>query len=226
MTNRYRTYDVPHKGLRNAFSQLVVRCSATDYTNGHDVEELAFLADDVFRFLHLHAHAENDVVLAQLEERLPGSTAHDRDDHDDLHVLQHELETLLADMRGRSRKAEDVTTMGQTFADGVHRLVARHLEHMSGEETTTQVQLWQHFTDEELHGHAGIIMSKHAPEELLMELRFIVPALSHPERVGLLSTIQAMAPEPFVRNVFDVVRNNMTTKDFTKLEEALSANAA
>jgi hypothetical protein len=65
------------------------------------------------------------------------------------------------------------------------------------EERITQPLRWHHFRDEELASHRGKIMAKNLPETLLIWFRFSIPALSHNERVGLLSGLKKMAPAIF-----------------------------
>ena len=80
--NRMKTYDVPHKGLRNALSQLSLLACKTDYASPQEVAPLYDLGAKVFKILNIHAADENEVTLAELESRYPSGAQHDTHDHE------------------------------------------------------------------------------------------------------------------------------------------------
>jgi len=145
-----KTYDVPHKGLRNALSQLQLLAGKTDYSNQQEVAHLCQLGDDVFKILTVHATDENEVTLAELELRCA------------------------------------------------------------------------HFTDEELASHRGKIMSKLPPQTLLIWFKFIIPAQNHKERAGLLKGFKKMAPSVFYVEALEVIKQVLSEKEFSQLNEALA----
>ena len=64
-----KTYDVPHKGLRNALSQASLLAGKTNFADVLEVEILYRLGADVFKILNIHAADEDEVTLAELEKR-------------------------------------------------------------------------------------------------------------------------------------------------------------
>ncbi len=173
---RMKTYDVPHKGLRNALSQIQLLAGKTDYSNQHEVEQLYRLGEDVFKILTIHAADENEVTLAELEQRCPRSSHHDVDDHEQIHLVQDKLEKLLTSIYTNSRTGQDVSADGEEFYLAFSEFHGIYLEHTAEEERVTQPLLWKHFTDEELASHRGKIMSKNPPQTLLIWFRFVIPA--------------------------------------------------
>src|SRR5665213_2274260 len=113
--SRMKSYDVPHKGLRNALSQLQLLAGKTDYSNHQEVEQLYKLGEDIFKILTIHATDENEVTLAELEQRCPGCSQHDIDDHEEIHLTQDNLEKLLAKIYNSSKAGQDVTADGEEF---------------------------------------------------------------------------------------------------------------
>jgi hypothetical protein len=219
---REKPYHIPHKGLRNALSQLSLLAGKTDYSNPKQVEELYHLGTDVFIFLTDHAASENDVSLAELELRCPGASKHDMDDHVTIHVAQHKLENLLSKIYADSKAGKDATDDGEEFYLSLSEFTAYYLAHTATEERVTQELLLKHFTDEELFAHRGKIMSKISPPVLLAMLRFIVPAQNHAERVGLLSGFKKMAPGPFFNQGMVIIEKAMDPVEFKLLNEALN----
>lgn len=219
--NRMKPYDVPHKGLRNALSQLSLLAGKTDYSNHYEVENLYHLGVDVFKILSIHATDEDEITLAELEMHCPGCAEHDKADHKKIHAAQQKLETLLLKLYEDSGSNADVTMAGQEFYLALSEFHGMYLEHTAEEERITQPLLWKHFTDDELARHRGEIMKKNPPETLLIWFRFVVPAQSQNERVNLLAGFKKMAPPDFYKAGMGVIEKVLTKSEFEKLIKAL-----
>jgi hypothetical protein len=218
---RMKAYDVPHKALRNALSQVSFLAGKTNFSDAGEVETLHHLGADVFKILSIHAADEDDVTLAELEKRCPGSSHHDMEDHKEIHVAQHKLENLFEEIYSDSKSGKDVGEKGAEFYLAWSEFHSAYLKHTSEEERVTQPLLWKHFTDDELIGLRGKIMAKNPPETLLIWIKFVAPAQTHQERVGLLSGFKKMAPPVFFNQVMAVIKTVLAPNDFSVLNEAL-----
>jgi hypothetical protein len=216
-----KPYDVPHKGLRNALSQLQLLAGKTDYTDQHEVGQLFNLANDVFKILSIHAKDEDAVTLTELEKKCPGCSKHDMEDHLQLHEMQNKLEKLLSELYAKSRNGQDSTAAGAEFYLSLSEYHGVYLEHTAEEERVTQPLLWKFFADEELATHRSKIMQSNPPETLLIWFRFVLPAQSHAERVGLLTGFKKMAPKALFNSGMDVIRKALSKEDFKKLVASL-----
>jgi hemerythrin HHE cation binding domain-containing protein len=223
MQNRLKSYDIPHKALRNALSQLSLLAGKTDFSDKKEVEQLYHLGSDVFLMLNKHAEDENEVVLADLELRCPGASAHDTEDHAALHVTQHQLEELLKKIYTDVIAGKDATADGAEFYLSFSEYHGIYLEHTAEEERVTQPLLWKYFTDEELIGHRGRIMSKMPPEMLLKWFRFILPAQNPIERAAMLTGIKQMAPPPFFAQVMELAQKIISPQELEKLQLAIGS---
>jgi hypothetical protein len=219
-----KLYDVPHKGLRNALSQLSLLAGKTDYNSGQEVGTLYELGRAVFQILTIHAEDENAVTLAELEMRCPGCSQHDMDDHERIHVLQYRLEALLETISRQGLSGTDATENGAEFYLALSEFQGMYLEHTAEEERVTQLLLWQHFTDVELADHRARIMGNNPPETLLTWFRFVVPALQYNERIDLLGGFKQRAPGAFFLQGMEVIRKVLTPDEFTALASALNAS--
>ena len=219
--NRIKPYDVPHKGLRNALSQLSLLAGKTDYSDQEEVAQLYNLGNDVFKLLAIHATDENEVTLMELEQRCPGCSQHDIDDHEQIHMAQEKLEKLLAKIYTNSKEGQDVTKDGEEFCLAFSEFHSVYLAHTAEEERITQTLLWQHFTDEELATQRAKIMAKISPHILLIWFRFIFPALSHQERTGLLTGFKKMVPVPFFQEAMQTIQQTLTEREFSELKRSL-----
>jgi hypothetical protein len=219
---RIKPYDVPHKGLRNALSQLSLLAGKTNYSDQLEVGRLYKLGQDVFKILNIHAEDENTVTLTELETRCPGCSQHDFDDHEQLHAVQAKLEALLSNIYNNSKSGQDASEDGAEFYLALSQFHGMYLEHTAEEERVTQPMLLKFFTDEELTQQRGKIMAKNPPQTLLIWFRFVIPAQSHNERVGLLTGFKKMAPLAFFQEGMEVIEQVLIKKEFEDLIQALS----
>lgn len=188
---RIKIYDVPHKGLRNALSQLSLRAGNTNYAD-KDAAELYQLGRDVFRIMTVHAEDENRIGLAALEARCPGAAQHDMDDHEHLEARQSALENLLAKIHADVQAGKNAEEDGAEFYLALSEFHGEYLAHTAEEERVTQPLVWQHFSDEEILAQRMKILSSIPPDAMQIWARFIVPALSEPERSGFLAGVERL----------------------------------
>ena len=216
-----KTYEAPHKGLRNALSQLELLSGKTDFNNSTEVQRLYTLGREVFNILDIHADDENEVTLAELQQRCKGCSEHDKHDHELLESEQRSLEDFLVEIYEGSQKESDITSLGSEFYLLLSNYHGKYLLHLVEEETVTQPLLWKHFKDEELAEHRVRIMKRNPPETLLVWLRFIIPAQTRRERVPFLAGFKKVVPESLFNSAMDIIRAELSVRDFRSLFEAI-----
>ena len=220
---RMKAYDVPHKGIRNALSQLSLLAGKTDYSGQQQVQILYDLGSDIFKILSIHAADENSVTLAHLELHCPGCSQNDMEDHERIHREQNKLELLLSKIHEGSVAGHDMTGDGAELYLSFSEFQSRYLLHMAEEERITQPLLWKHFTDDELAMHRAEIMTKNPTAILLTWFRFVVPAQGHMERVGLLSGFKKLAPAAFFEEGMRTVARVIPEVEYEMLCKGLVA---
>ena len=211
-----RSFATPHKGLRNVISKFSLRLGNTDFTNPSALQPLKDLGNEMFTLLNDHVHTENEHTLKHLEDRVPGASAHDRDDHEKLEAVQDELQMQMQKLTGKE-SADEIHEFYLKFA----LFQSEYLQHINEEETVTEVLLQKHFTDEELIQHRMDIMKKLAPATLTLWLKYIVPAQRVDESIGMLAGLKANAPEPFFKQVMSTIKNEMENETYQELERKL-----
>jgi len=210
-------YAFPHKGLRNAISQLVMTAGSANSSDADSLTKLKALAEEVFSILEHHSHSEESVTLPALEAKVVGSTVANVEEHKE---LEEEIEKLRNHLKGM-----DVDSGPDKFSEfyaAISGFNSRYLNHMEMEETKMNTLIWSNFTNEELMGQHGQIMSKMSPETTSMMLKYIVPALNHAERSVIMGGLKANAPAPFYESVMDVLSGIMATNDYQKMTAAIS----
>jgi len=214
---RFKIAEAPHKGLRNALSQLSFLAGSIDYTDKEKVSELNSLGKDIFLLLKEHSNDENTVVLAELEKKVPGSSKHDMDDHEEIERLQQKLEKDLDDIYNKTMAGEDTTQAGADLYSNISKFHSRYLIHMADEETNTAKMLWDNFTDDEIIEMRNTIISRFSPELMFKWQRFILPALSPSQRAAILGSVKATAPENVFIIFMDICRQYLSADDYDNL---------
>jgi hypothetical protein len=211
-----RPLDPPHKGIRNALSQLSLSAGSTAAGDENGVNDLVSLAVDVLDFLDEHAAFEDKYILEPLDERVPGSSAADHAAHQELEKKVQSLRDLLSSL---------TSTPNQNTVDAFYTEVvlfqAAYLVHMAQEEASTERLMMEHFSDEELIGHQIAIMGETSFESLLRMFRFIAPARRLDENLQVMQAFRANAPEPAFAAVLATLQNAMPAAQYNALIDAL-----
>lgn len=213
---RVDIYNFPHKGIRNLISQVSFMAGNTDYSNQHALDELKKKAGELILILNLHLHSEEEDLLPALEAKLAGSTRDNLEEHELLEKTVGQISDSLGKITVKASPIE-----GVQWCSMLTGFQAKYLDHMAMEESEMNPLIWNHFTDEELMGIHGKIMSKLAPEQIVLWFKYIVPALNPMERTIILSGFKANAPEEFFRQVLDVIREEMPASSFASMVASL-----
>ena len=215
---RVRSFDTPHKGLRNLLSRFSFLAGTIDYADPVQLVKLKNAGAELFEMMEEHAKIENEILLPELEKRCPGASAHDLHDHEVIEKQQEKLATQLTAMT-TAVTAEEAHLFYLSFS----RFHGMYLEHIYSEETTTEALLWENFTDEELLEIRGRIMRHFTPQTLLFSMKCILPAQNNHERMQMLAGIKANAPAPVFDAILDVIRPEMGDEAVNAIRKALEA---
>lgn len=222
VNTRMKSFDIPHKGLRNALSQLNHLAGSTDFSRPEQVKLLQKTGQDLFHMLTEHAEIEDHVLLAALEQRLPGAGQHNTDEHIVIEAHQARLENLLESLAEQALLGQSVEALAREFYVELNRFHSAYLLHMLGEEEETQQLLWEHFSDEELMEMNKQAVSRIKPEEMLLWVHYATPAMDHPGRLQWMRGMKAGAPEVFFKQILEVTKSVLPTSEFIRLEQELS----
>ncbi|MBD0254606.1 MAG: hemerythrin domain-containing protein [Cytophagales bacterium] len=221
MINRFKAFDLLHRGIRNALAQLLLQAGKTDFGNPPEVACLGRTGQEIFSLLSIHAADEEEIILAALEEKLPGATSHMVTVHRKLEKLQTELESQLHEITLRSARGESVKEQGRIFYWALNEFYARYLLYMLEEEVDTQELLWQYFTDIELMVQRRQTMLRMSSRTLLSWLKYIVPAQSQHERAVFLRGLSATMPYGHFAQAIQVVEGVLSATEWQVLDSEL-----
>jgi hypothetical protein len=216
--SRIRSFAAPHKGLRNVIAQFSLKLGSIDFKNTFELAALKELGNEMFTLLNDHVHTENEHTLKNLEQRAPGTSQHDREDHERLEAVQDSLQHQLLQFTGNEDDQEV-----HLFYLNFSRFHSQYLEHIYEEETVTELLLQQYFTDEELMQHRIRIMQRVQFPMLLLWMKYIIPAQAESESVGMLKGMKANAPKEAFDQVASVIKSEMSDTRFDQLMRKLEA---
>lgn len=217
---RVKLFEAAHKGLRSALSQFSFLLGKCDFNNAVDITKLYSLGKDLFMMLSSHANDENSIILAALEEKIPGSSKHDMDDHERLEQDQDAIEKLLDDIKELNTRGADASGSGAELYIKFSKFHGEYLLHTVEEESETQRLLWENFTDQELHAMRGKIIGRFTPEAFEKWQSFIMPAITQSDLLAMLGGMKANAPEQFTR-LMVMAEKFLPAEEYTAINEKL-----
>ena len=220
MMNRFDLYAQIHKALRLAMTDTLARVGsldAADATRRHDVLDQLHALLDLCR---AHVDKEEHHVHPAIEARCAGLSLRIAGEHVEHLAAIDALETQAVAFRCAPDAAGAFALYRRLAV-----FVAENLEHMEVEETVHNAALWAAYSDAELlQLHLAIIASIE-PGAMAQVLHWMVPALSHGERVGLLQAMRATAPAPAFAGALQLAERRLSAGEWVRLETALELQA-
>eukprot|EP00730_Choanoeca_flexa_P002499 TRINITY_DN11071_c0_g1_i1.p2 TRINITY_DN11071_c0_g1~~TRINITY_DN11071_c0_g1_i1.p2 ORF type:complete len:236 (+),score=66.39 TRINITY_DN11071_c0_g1_i1:1796-2503(+) len=208
MAPRANIYGFPHKGLRNGLGQLLFKAGNVNVNDADSVKDLQDLSNTIVTLLHLHQSSEDEVLLPDVEAKAPGSTKENAEEHEKLEKMVEAFEKAV----GKVMVNCDADVANEAYTK-ISAFFSAYLTHMAAEESEMNKVIWANFDDGEIMAWHGRIMEKLSPEQKMMWIRFIVPALNEGERHAMLGQLKANAPIEAYNATIDMLGNYMSAKD-------------
>lgn len=210
---RHDFYHAIHKALRLGHCRMLEALGSHNYADDGRTAALMTELRGILALGRTHLESENREIHAALEQRVPGASAHAAEDHEEHERSFREIEDLIGAVEAKSGHARE--RAGRALYKRYAVFAAHDLEHMNEEETELLAVLHKAFTDEELLGIEGRIVSAIPPQKMAAYMALMVPALNHGERVDLLSKLKKAMPEPVFNGLLsDTIRPSLPAKDY------------
>lgn len=222
---RHDLYRAVHRGLRLGHCRVLTRLATTDFLEPDEARAAVSALRGYLDLAAGHLDSEETKIHPAVAARDPAALAEAEEDHADHARAFDELEALC-------RAIEDATPdqapgIGERLYLRYARFLADDLHHMAEEETQLLGALHALFTDEELQGIEGSIVSALSWNRLCGYMGLIVGALCHRERVGMLSAMRASMPfEVFSALVAEAVRPALSPEDWARLVSGIPLGKA
>ncbi len=192
---RFDLYGKAHKGLRATLFAAAAQLARTDFGDEAEARAAPGAMARLVTLLEKHAAVEDGIVMPELRAVAP-AVFHDlASEHARLEGLQAQAAALARALE-RAAAPERIAA-GTRLLELVHALVSEHLQHMAREEREANRALWAHRSDAEIRAIHGRIVAASTPAEIADFLTAVLPAVNRIERVELVSSIRAAAPDAF-----------------------------
>jgi hypothetical protein len=218
-SERINLYTAIHKALRALMCDTLVTVGRADPADAGDVATALEAVRGLLVMARGHLHHEDEFLHPAMQARRPGSAAETLADH-----ARH-VEAFAALEAGvRAVERADAATRADALLRLYRQLalfVAENFEHMHVEETENHAVLADCYDDAELLALQARLIASVPPAEMQVALRWMMTALSAPERALLLSGMQATAPAAAVAAVLAMAQAQLAPRDWAKLVAAI-----
>ena len=185
-----------HKGLRRGLWGLALRIGELDWGDGGEVNSAGREFENVLLFLREHAANENDIQFPFLEERVPGATQKEREEHRDLDFRLDLLEKHWYQLLREQEREE----AGYRFYLEYNQFLSSYLDHMDREERELTEAFYRHCSDHEIDEAFKKIVARTSPQDMSVMLTYMIPAMNPSDRIQFMSKAKASAsPDAFDR---------------------------
>lgn len=220
-TQRYDIYALIHKGLRACLTDALIALGRVDLQSEVDLGAVLAQVRDLLAICRGHLHHENTFIHPAMEACEPGVAA-DMYRHHDQHVAMITELQSLAEKLPRSQTQERATVAALLYRR-LAVFVADNLAHMHEEETANNAILWRYYSDDEIQDIEQRLVQSISPQDHARYMRWMLPAINHQEREGMLTAMRKAAPLPVFEGVLDIARINLPKVEWNKLELALAS---
>lgn len=218
---RYNPYQSVHKGLRAWLGHTLNVLGQVDAQDASEWQAAAAALRSLLALCRAHLAHENHFMHRAMEARAPGSAQPCADDH--AHH-EHDIAALEAQLQAFERLSDVLRPRAwlQLYHD-FSRFVADNLTHMLVEENHNVAVLWAHYSDDELHEISDALVASIPAEEMAQWFQWMVPQLSHPERVAMFWGMQQNMPAPVFAQTLAAAQPLLSERSWQKLQAALQA---
>jgi hypothetical protein len=212
--DEYDFYREIHKGIRYALFTTTIAAGRLDVAADDGVEALLDAHQNVLHLLHTHHEHEDSFIQPLVEAHAPALALEVLDQHRDIEAGMVRLELL----------ADRLATVGAPGRRGaavnlhldLSRLTSAYLAHQLVEETRVMPALRAVVPTEELLALDMEIRGSIPPEEMVLAMTHMLPAMTVEERADMLGGM-AMAPPPVFAVFRQAAQMILSSDDFDEV---------
>ncbi|RKN81974.1 hemerythrin domain-containing protein [Paenibacillus ginsengarvi] len=221
MFHRFDLYAQVHKGIRLALSGLCFQAGSADCSD--DEKVLAFAEEFRRIVVILESHSrDEDAHLNESYEKFAPDTLHQlEEEHSGLELKLGELVALVDQLENTKQDPVGRQNAWYQVGKALNRFTADYLIHLQREEGPGMTALWEHLTDGELKVLSQKIRSSIPPQTMAIFMYYIIPAISHAERVEMLGEMKLYAPKEAYAGVLGLAESRLDAANWGRLQAAL-----
>ncbi len=183
-----------HKGLRRGLWSLAMRIGELDWDDDEEVQSAGQEFENMLLFLREHSANEDEIQFSFLEQRAPGTTRKEQEEHRELEYRLDLLEKHWYQLLREKQREEP----GYQFYLEYNKFLSSYLDHMDREERELTEAFYRHCSDSEIDDTFKQIVARTSPQDMSVMLTYMIPAMNPSDRLLFMSKAKATAaPEVF-----------------------------
>jgi len=219
---RYNAFNMIHKALRHMMYDTALTLQQTWFGDSEEAAAAIEKTESVIHAFERHAHHEDNYVLPAVEKYDAALVASFEAEHEKDLSLGNMLKNLINIYRNVNFEEERIN-VGSAICKAFIDFMVFNLEHMGKEEILINKVLWEHYTDEQLHGISQQIAASIPPEEMAYTSKWMIRSINNKEAIGWLSQIKAVAPAVVLQSLLTEAVNTLPAKRFERIQEGIAA---
>jgi hypothetical protein len=201
-------------------TDVLMRWGRIDAADDCELIETYEQTTGLFAACKSHLEHENDFIHTAIERVRPGFTAQLAHEHVEHVAAIKRLESTLGEVL--TSALPDRQALAHRFYQELSVFIAENFEHMVVEETENFRVLVEEYSDAEVLGIEQAIVASLAPEESMAFMRWMIGYSNASERAFMLGGMKLGAPPEVFAGVMALAREELTQRDYYKLERALA----
>jgi hypothetical protein len=212
-----------HKGLRHLIGRFSFEAGSTDWTDPVAVAQLKEQWQTVTTLLHTHHHHEDQFIHPLLGQISPGGHRRLEADHQAQQVVLADLEAHFGRLASGEIPPAKRAEVGLEFYRGVNHFYADYLSHLHREEVEAERALHALCVPEDLGATVGQLVGNIPPDEMMLWIDCMLPAMNVREGAELMGQMKVGAPPAAYQAMADCARTALGPSNWSRLEAVMSA---
>jgi len=221
MLHRFDLYSQVHRGLRLALSHLCHQAGSVDFTEEEKVNAFIEEFRNVTIILEAHSHDEDTHLNDSYQKFAPSVLEQLEAEHSFLDEKLEQLIALVNQLEASAPQSDERKQLWYVIGKSLNRFAAEYLNHLQTEEGPGMHALWENLTDDELKVLSQNIRSSIPPQTMVIFMHYMIPSLSHRERVEIFSEMKKLAPKEVLTGMLGIAEARLDATSWKSLQLAL-----
>jgi len=221
MFNRFDLYAPVHKGIRLALSGLCYQAGSVDSSDDERVTSFIKEFRQVAIILEAHSRDEDANINESYEKFAPETLLSLEEEHCELEQKLDQLIELVNQLESKKHNPIEQKKIWYQIGKDLNRFTADYLNHLQSEEGPGMKALWENLTDDQLKVISINIRSSIPPQTMSIFMHYMIPAISHQERLEMYSDMKRFAPKEAYAGMLSLAESRLDQKSWVKLQTAL-----
>ncbi|WP_066305650.1 hemerythrin domain-containing protein [Bacillus sp. FJAT-29814] len=222
MYHRFDLYGPVHKGIRLALSGLSYQTGSVDSSDYDKVQAFIEEFRSVVIILESHSRDEDDNINESYEKFAPETLQELEQEHEGLEHKLEQLAELVNQLEANRANPVEFPKLWYQVGKELNRFTADYLIHLQREEGPGMKALWDNLNDDELRVISKNIRSSIPPHAMAIFMHYMIPAISHTERVEMFSEMKKFAPKEALNGMLGIAETRLDQKSWGQLQSALT----